>query len=296
MTRPPLARLPSRPGRLPSRHAALLGLLHGPAELLPISSSGHVALIPWLLGWPYVELDPELRKSFEVALHLGTAAALLIGPYTRPRSPGRNGLGAADGAPHPHTATEPDLRRAALLALALAPAAMIGWALERPVQQRLGTPATVAAGLLAGSLAMLAADRRPRLRRCTDAGPADALWLGVAQACAIAPGISRNGATLAAARWRGFARRDANALSRVLALPVIVGAGALKGWRLRQHGLPPELGAPFAVGSVAAAASTLACLPLMSRLDDDRPLAPYAVYRLALAALAVCRLRKNGRR
>src|SRR5437763_6183204 len=59
-------------------HAVALGVLHGPAELLPISSSGHVTLVPWLLGWPYPELDPELRKAFEVALHAGTAAALLI--------------------------------------------------------------------------------------------------------------------------------------------------------------------------------------------------------------------------
>ena len=64
---------------LPLRHAVALGALHGPAELLPISSSGHVTLVPWLAGWPYPELDPELRKAFEIALHAGTAAALLIG-------------------------------------------------------------------------------------------------------------------------------------------------------------------------------------------------------------------------
>ena len=63
---------------LPLRHAVALGLLHGPAELLPVSSSAHITLVPWLLGWPYAELDPELRKAFEVVLHAGTAAALLI--------------------------------------------------------------------------------------------------------------------------------------------------------------------------------------------------------------------------
>src|SRR5947199_8273319 len=67
------------PRRTPRvRHALALGLLHGPAELLPISSSGHVALVPWLLDWPYARLDPELRKAFEVALHAGTAAALVV--------------------------------------------------------------------------------------------------------------------------------------------------------------------------------------------------------------------------
>src|SRR5207302_9353345 len=76
-SRPPS--MPRAEPRVPLRHAIALGLLHGPAELLPISSSGHIALVPWLAGWPYADLDPELRKSFEVAVHAGTAAALLIG-------------------------------------------------------------------------------------------------------------------------------------------------------------------------------------------------------------------------
>ena len=120
-----------------------------------------------------------------------------------------------------------------LIALSFAPPAVVGYLLERPIERRLGTPATIAAGLLAGSAAMVAADRLGATsRRREDAGAIDGLALGVAQAVSLMPGVSRNGATLAAARARGFNRADANVLSRHVALPIIVGASALKGARL----------------------------------------------------------------
>ena len=166
------------------RQAVALGALHGPAELLPISSSGHVALVPWLLRWDYDQLDDELRKSFEVVLHAGTAAALLI----TLRGEVDEALRGLDG------------RRLALIALSFAPPAVAGYTLERQIESRLGTPPTIAAGLIAGSLVMAWADRSPQTRRHQDAGARDALALGVAQALALIPGVSRNGATLAAAR------------------------------------------------------------------------------------------------
>ncbi len=264
--------------RLRTRDAIALGLLHGPAELLPISSSGHTALVPWLCGWPYGELDAELRKAFEVALHAGTAAALLIGM--------RDEVGAA--------ARGLDRRRAQLAVLSLLPPAAAGLLLERPIERRLGTPATIAAGLVAGSLAMAAADAaRPGKRRREDAGAADALWLGVAQACALAPGVSRNGATLAAARARGFGRADAGVLSRHAALPVIVGAAVLKGTRLARRGLPQGAPAAFGAGVAASFLSTLAGLRVIGRVERDRSLIAYALYRIGLAALVALRL---GRR
>jgi undecaprenyl-diphosphatase len=177
--------------------ALTLGALHGPAELLPISSSGHVALIPWLLGWNYDRLDPELRKAFEVALHAGTAAALLI----TLRSEVQDALQGMS------------FRLAGLIGLSFVPPAVVGLTLERQIEQRLGTPATTAAGLICGSIAMVWADRAPQTRSSLEAGAVDALWLGGAQACALIPGVSRNGATLAAARMRRFTREDANRLS-----------------------------------------------------------------------------------
>ena len=170
-------------------HALALGALHGPAELLPVSSSAHTTLVPWLLGWSYPDLDPELRKAFEVALHAGTAAALLVGLRDEVAD-------AARGF---------DRRRLTLVVGSFVPPAIVGYTLERPIERRLGTPPTIAAGLAAGAAAMWIADARsPQRRGRTEAGVVDALALGLAQACALVPGVSRNGATLTAARARGF--------------------------------------------------------------------------------------------
>lgn len=252
-------------------------MLHGPAELLPISSSGHITLVPWLLRWPYAELDPELRKAFEVALHAGTAAALLIGL--------RDEVGEA--------ARGLDRRRIELIVLSFAPAGIAAFAFERPIERRLGTPATIAAGLVLGSLAMALADRAPQERLREDAGWRDALALGLAQATALVPGVSRNGATLAAARARGFTREDANALSRHVALPIIVAATVLKGTRLLRRGLPPQTRAAFAIGTAASFASTLGSTWLIRQVERDRSLAPYAAYRLGLAGVVAWRLRRE---
>ena len=125
------------------------------------------------------------------------------------------------------------------------------------------------------------------------AGWRDGLALGVAQACALMPGISRNGATLAAARLRGFDREDANALSRHVALPIIVGASALKGARLAKRGLPAGAGRAVAAGVAASFASTLGSTWLITQVERDRSLAPYAAYRVALAGLVGRKLWKD---
>lgn len=262
------------------RRALALGALHGPAELLPISSSGHIALIPWLLGWDREYADPELRKAFEVALHAGTAAALLITLRGEVRD-------AVSGM-RPRVAFH--------IALSFAPPALAGYTLERPIEGHLGTPATIAGGLVCGSVAMGWADRFPQARSSRDAGWQDALWLGLAQACALVPGVSRNGATLAAARRRGFTRADANRLSRHVALPVIAGATALKTVRLAKRGLPPGTAGPFAAGAAASFVSTLGSTWLIRQVERDRSLVPYAAYRLALAGVVVHRLRRARRR
>jgi len=255
-------------------HALALGALHGPAELMPVSSSAHTTLVPWLLGWSYPDLDPELRKAFEVALHAGTAAALLVGLRDEVAD-------AARGF---------DRRRLTLVVGSFVPPAIVGYTLERPIERRLGTPPTIAAGLAAGAAAMWIADAlSPQRRGRTEAGVVDALALGLAQACALVPGVSRNGATLTAARARGFRRADANALSRHVALPVIVGATLLKGVRLAKRGLPRGVAGSFAAGIGAAFGSTLLSVRLIRAVERDRSLAPYAAYRLLLAAVVWAR-------
>jgi undecaprenyl-diphosphatase len=263
-------------GRIPTRRAIVLGIVQGPAELLPVSSSAHIVLVPWLAGWDWEAIDPEVRKSFEVALHTGAALALLIGQRRVILSELR----------------EFDRRRALLLALSFLPAAVVGYTLERPIEERLGGPRATALGLLAGAAAMLLADTRPQQRGQGDATPVDGLALGVAQAAALAPGVSRNGVTLAAARCRRFSRDQANLLSRTIALPIIVGATALKGGRLARRGTAPELRRSLAIGAGASFASTLASQRLIGLVERDRALWPYAAYRGALAAAVLLKLRR----
>jgi undecaprenyl-diphosphatase len=253
-----------------------LGFVQGPAELLPVSSSAHIVLLPWLAGWDWEELDPELRKSFEVALHAGAALALLIGQR--------------------QTIAEEmrafDLSRGVLLVLSFLPAAAVGYGFERQIERHLGGPRATAYGLLAGAGAMLIADTRPQLRGRGEAGPADGLALGLAQATALAPGVSRNGITLAAARWRCFSRDQANLLSRTIALPIIVGASLLKGVRLARRGASPELRRSMALGMAASFGSTLASQRLIGLVERDRALWPYAAYRAVLAAAVLAKLRR----
>lgn len=261
---------------IPDRRALALGLVQGPAELLPVSSSAHIVLIPWLAGWDWDGVDPEVRKSFEVALHAGAAAALVLGQRRVIAEELR----------------QFDSRRALVLGLSFLPAAVVGYKLERPIERKLGGPRATAFGLLAGAAAMLAADTRPQQRGRGEATPADGLALGIAQAAALAPGVSRNGITLAAARWRRFSRDQANLLSRTIALPIIVGATALKGTRLARRGAPPELRRSMAVGVAASFVSTLASQSLIHQVERDRALWPYAAYRAGLAAVVLAKLQR----
>jgi len=281
-TRPPMSPAERPKRELPLRHAVTLGLLQGPTELLPISSSAHTTLLPWLAGWPYAELSDSLRKSFEVSLHAGAGAALAIhmrGELLR-------------------DAAQLDGRRAGVIALSLAPAALAGYMLGPAIERALGEPGPIAAGLAAGGVAMALADRQAgtrgqRARMQQDADAPDGLALGLAQAAALIPGVSRNGATLTAARARGFTRGASQGLSWHAGLPVILGAGILKAARMRREGVPREQRAALAAGGAGAFVSTLACARLLRRaLRDGQPLWPYSLYRCLLAALVLARMRR----
>lgn len=223
--------------------AFALGLLHGPAELLPISSSAHVALI-----------GADVDQVLAVAVHAGTALALLDQTRLRPAI-----LGPASAIP-------------ALAALAL----------EEAAERRLGSPRAMAAGMLAGAAALALADRTGQTR--TEAGWRDAGALGLAQAAALWPGVSRNGATLSAARARGLERGAANRLSREVGVPLLLGAAAFKARRVRP-------GAREAAGAAGALVGTLASRPLLRLMDSGRPLWPFAVYRVGVALALLRRSR-----
>jgi undecaprenyl-diphosphatase len=261
------------------RHVLLLGLAQGPTELLPVSSSAHTTLIAQLLDWPHGELDPELRKSFELALHAGAGLALAL-------DMSRELIAALRRI---------ERRRAAVVSLSLAPAALAGVVLRPLIERRLGGPRSIAVGLALGSLAMAAAEGSSPggSRDEQDARAADGLALGLAQAAALAPGVSRYGATLAVARARGFTPEAAQALSWHAALPLVLGASALEGARLVHRGTPERTVAPLAAGAGAAFASTLLSARLLRRPARAlRSLLPWALYRVALAGLVLVRARR----
>jgi undecaprenyl-diphosphatase len=262
------------------RHALTLGLAQGPTELLPVSSSAHTTLIPLLLDWPCDELDADMRKSFELALHAGAGLAL-----------------ALDMRHELLDATRRlDRRRVAVVALSLAPPVLAGLALRPLIERRLGGPRSIAVGLALGALAMAGAERTvpPGRRTDEDAHLADGLALGLAQAVALAPGISRYGATLAVARARRFSPEAAQTLSWHAALPVVLGAGALEGARLARRRTPAGALAPLSAGAGAAFASTLLSARLLRRPERAlRTLLPWALYRVALAALVLARARRT---
>jgi undecaprenyl-diphosphatase len=266
--------MPPRRRALPVSRALLLGLLQGPTELLPVSSSAHTSLVPLLAGWPYAELDPGLRKSFEVSLHAGAVAAL------------------APRACRQMRAAELDGRTLGWVALACAPPAVAGFLLQGQIERRLGGPRATAGALATGGLAMLLADKRPARRALGEADFGDALAVGVGQAIALVPGVSRSGAALTAARARGLDRDAASALSWRAGLPLMLGASALSAVRTARRGVHPGARAMLAAGAGAAVGSTLISARILCREGAiGRPLAPCAGYRLALAALVARRLR-----
>lgn len=258
--------------------AIALGLLQGPTELLPVSSSAHTTLMPWLSGRQSDTLDPTVRKAFEVALHLGTAAALLARP------------------PWP-----PGTRRPALAFLlpAAAVPSLAGYVLGPLIARRLGTPATIAAGLLAGSIAIASGELSARAhagaeRSAQEAGLGDGVIVGVAQALSLIPGVSRSGASLAAARARGFSAKDADRLSWYAGMPVLTGAALLQGYRLTRSGGASRSAGALVGGACSAFASTLLGSYALTCERRSRMVLACAGYRSALAIHVIRRLRANG--
>ena len=267
---------PATDSSLRLRDAALLGLLHGPAELLPISSSGHATLVPWLLGLPYSKLPSDRRKAIEVALHAGTAAALVAAPPTTP------------------VQMPPRARGIALSVLMLAPTATAGLLGRRLISSRLGTPATVAAGLVAGSTALVFTDSLNGKRTAGEFSANDALLIGAAQVPSLWPGVSRSAMTITAARARGFAAGDAARISRSGVVPASFAAAALEAAETaKRSGAPRDLAA-CGVAAAAAFCSTIASRGLVGRLESGTRLWPWAVLRCATATATMLRIRSNG--
>ncbi len=263
--------------------AIVLGLTQGVTEFAPISSSGHLILVPWAFGWPILA-DPDFNKTFDVALHIGTFVGALayfrtdVARYTRAwfRSVRARGV------------NDTDERLAWALVVGTIPGVVAGALLEGVVQEHLGQPLLIAAMLAVFGVVLYAVDRRAGERRgIPDLSVRDGLVLGVAQALALQPGVSRSGVTITAARAMGLDRASAARFSFLLSLPIIAGAGVYKGLDLLRAGMPPGMGAPFLWGFVSAAVSGFLVIAFLLSYLRRHDVGAFLWYRLAVAALVL---------
>ena len=252
--------------------AVVLGMLQGLGEFLPISSSAHLALAPWVFGWP----EPGL--AFDVALHLGTLIALLW--YFRVEWVAL--ARAAVEVLIARRAETVEQKRAVFLVIATIPGALAGLALEKQAESVFRAPALTAVALIVMGAVLWVVDERAKHDR---AGATmtwrDALLIGCAQAFAIIPGVSRSGATITAGRGLGFDRASAATFSFMMSMPIIAAAAVLKVPKaLHESGITT----PLVVGITTAALSGWLAIAMLLKLIQTRGFAIFAFYRFLLGA------------
>jgi undecaprenyl-diphosphatase len=283
-------RVGEEPGALSNWQALALGIVQGLTELLPISSSGHLILVPWLADWEYLQTHEEFNQTFDVALHVGTLVAVVA--YFR-RELAR--LAAAWLASvRRREIASPEERIAWFVVVATVPAAVGGALAEELIADHLGEPWQIALFLGAFAIVLWLADRREPRRRMSDLGLGTALAVGLAQSLALAPGVSRSGITISAGRFLGLDRDSAARFSFLLLVPIVFGASLWKGLTDVVLGdLPPGSSGPFVVGTIAAAVSGLAAIWALLGYVRRHDYTVFVVYRL-LAALAITLLIATG--
>ncbi len=285
-------RVGEREGALSNWQALVLGLVQGLTELLPISSSGHLILVPWLGDWTYLQENDRFNQTFDVGLHLGTLVAVVA--YFRRdvvtltsawfRSVLRRAI------------TTPEERVAWLVAVATVPAAIVGGLGETVIADRLGEPWQIAILLAVFGVVLWAADRREPRRQMSDLGLGTALGVGLAQSLALAPGVSRSGITISAARFLGLDRDAAARLSFLLLIPITFGAVVFKGLSDVLLGdLPPGSLGPFVVGTIAAAVSGLGAIWGLLGYVRRHDYSVFVLYRLLVAAAILLLIAANVR-
>jgi undecaprenyl-diphosphatase len=273
---------------VPVLHAIVLGIVQGLSEFLPISSSGHLILVPKIFGWHELANRPQLSKTFDVALHVGTLAAVLYAFFDDWRRLITSGIRATlAGRPF----ADPDSRLLWLLAMASVPGAVAGFLLEDRAESAFRSPALVAAAMALMGLVLFAADRMSR--GTSDARGVtvrDALLIGLSQALAIIPGVSRSGATISMGLFLGYRREEAARFSFLLATPIVVGAAALKSRYLFAPGQTTQVLA----GMVTAAVLGFASIRFLLAYVRTRDYRPFVYYRLVFAALVAAVLLVRG--
>lgn len=265
-------------------HAIVLGIVQGLTEFLPISSSGHLVIVPWLFGWNDFD-TVTTAKAFDTALHLGTLVAVLI--YLRKDLIVYIIQGAQLIFSRRQQPTSAG-RRAWLLVLSAVPAGIVGAAFEDKITQKLGSPALISMSLIIFGVVLIWADRRAtsknHLQSVDSLTMRDALVIGAAQVLALNPGTSRSGITITAARLSGYSREAAARLSFLMSVPIISGAVVFKLAKLVRDGIPDGLLMPMIVGIVVAGISGWIAMWSMIRLVQTKTFAPYVVYRCLIGA------------
>jgi undecaprenyl-diphosphatase len=262
--------------------AIVLGLVQGITEFAPVSSSGHLIIVPWLFGWSIVQ-DPALNKTFDVALHLGT----LVGALVYFWSDVVRYVKAWFGSIRRRSVGTVDEKLAWALVIGTIPGAIAGALFESTIEDRLGQPWLIAVMLAIFAVILYVVDRICRSDRGFDTiGPRTGLFLGVAQALALQPGVSRSGVTLTGARLIGLDRESAARFSFLLAMPVIAGAGLSKGLDVAQTGFQ-GYGAQFFWGFAASALSGFAVIWFLLKYLRRHDFLVFMVYRLAVAGLVL---------
>jgi undecaprenyl-diphosphatase len=277
-------RVGEQAGRLSDWQALVLGATQGLTELLPISSSGHLILVPWIADWHYLETHESFNKTFDVSLHLGTLVAVVayfwadVVRYTAAffRSLGARAIRGADE------------RISWGIGIATVPAAIAGALGEDAIDTHLGQPWQIAFFLAAFAILLWIADRGPQRYTVADLGLGRAVVIGVSQVLALMPGVSRSGITITTGRFGKLDRDAAARFSFLLLIPVVFGAVLYKGVKhVLIEPLPAGSAGPFLVGTIASAAVGLIAIDLLLGYVRRHDYLPFVIYRLVLAALIV---------
>jgi undecaprenyl-diphosphatase len=273
-----------RPGALSDWQALALGIVQGLTELLPISSSGHLILVPWLADWRYLEAHPDFNKTFNVALHLGTLVAVVAyfwSDVVRYVTAGFRSI-------RRRSVSGPDERIAWYMFAATLPAAVAGAAGEDVIEEHLGQPWQIAILLAVFGVLLWLADRLPERRTIQDLRFGTAIAIGVSQILALVPGVSRSGITITTGRAAGLDRDSAARFSFLLLIPVVFGAVVYKGVKhVLIESLPPGSTGPFVVGTLAAAGVGLVAIDVLLGYVRRHDYTPFVVYRLLAAGIVL---------
>jgi len=256
--------------------ALLLGIVQGLTEFLPISSSGHLILVPWLQHYHFLETHESFNKTFDVALHAGTLLAVLV--YFRVEI--ARLLAAFVRSLRARAIEGSEQRLAWAIVVATIPAVIAGGIGESFIEDHLGEPWQIAILLILFGLLLWVADRQPERERLEEVSLRQGLYVGLAQMLALAPGVSRSGITITAGRFLGLDRDSAARFSFLLLAPITAGAVVYKGYKAISEGLPHDVAGPMIVGTIAAAISGYLAIAGLLALVRRHSYDVFVVYRV----------------